>query len=510
MTTQIDLRELAIDRREPPRVKRRRKHLASRYLLPGVVMLGFLGMLGWAARDQFLPAQAVTVVPVVVTRAEIQQTGTPLFQAAGWIEPRPTPVLVPALAEGVIQELLVVEGQEVQAGEAVARLIDVDARLALQQAESNLALREADLASAEAELQAARMRLEHPVHLEAPLAEAESLLAKSETELASIPFLIEAAQARAEYAQQNLEGKQAAGSAVAARLVQQAQSEYDSAVAELEELEQRGPALQREVEALRRGREALAKQFHLLIEEKRQVAGSEAQVRAAEARVRQAQLAVDQARLQLERMVVKAPMAGKVLKLIARPGTRVTGMGPGSGQDATSVVSLYDPNMLQVRADVRLEDVPMIQIGQPVRIETASTKEPLQGKVLLATSSANIQKNTLEVKVAIESPPPTIRPQMLVTATFLAPPTPESDGSGSERQRLLVPQDLVESAGDAHAVWVAEAGGIARRRIVRLGQAGSEDLVEVIEGLRLTDKLISGGREELTDGDRIVIAGGDA
>ncbi|MEX0703340.1 MAG: efflux RND transporter periplasmic adaptor subunit [Planctomycetales bacterium] len=510
MTTELDLRQLAIDRREPPKAKRRRRRLVSRYVLPGGIVLGFLGMLGWAARDRFLPIKSVTVVPVVVARAEVRRGGAPLFQAAGWIEPRPTPVLVSALAEGVVRELLVVEGQEVQAGEPIARLIDVDARLALQQAESDLALRAAELASAQADLQAGRLRLEHPVHLEAALAEAESRLARTETELAGIPFLIQAGAARVAYARQNLEGKRSAGSAVAGRLIQQAQSEYDGALAELKELEQRQPRLQREVDALQRKQRALAEQLRLLIEENRTVADGQARVQAAEARLRQARLAVDKAQLQLERMVVEAPTSGKVLQLIARPGTRVMGLAPASGQDATSVVSLYDPHVLQVRADVRLEDVPLLQPGQPVRIETASSREPLTGKVLFATSSANIQKNTLEVKVAIDSPPATVRPEMLVTATFFAPSRPESDPGGSEQQRLLIPRRLAESAGEGHTVWIADASGLARRRSVRLGKAGTEELVEVVEGLSPTDKLISGGREGLTDGDRIAIAGEDA
>ena len=59
-------------------------------------------MLGWAVRDRFVPTKAVTVLPVIVSRPEVQQAGTPLFQAAGWIEPRPTPVLAAALAEGII------------------------------------------------------------------------------------------------------------------------------------------------------------------------------------------------------------------------------------------------------------------------------------------------------------------------------------------------------------------------------------------------------------------------
>ena len=512
MATELDLRQLALDRGTPVVPRRaRRRPVYSRYVLPGIVIFGFLAMLGWAARDRFLSSKAVTVVPVVVTRAEVQQAGTPLFQAAGWIEPRPTPVSVSALADGIIADLLVVEGQDIEAGQPVARLIDADAQLLLDQARADLALREAELENANAELHAARLRLENPVHLQAVLSEAQSQLAKTETALAAIPFLIQAAEARSVYSEQNLTGKQASASALAGRVIQQAQSEYESAVAELQELKGRESRLESEADALRKRRDALARQLELLLDETRQVAGTKALAKVAEARKRQAELAVQAAQLRLDRMTVKSPVAGRVLSLVAWPGSRVMGLGPGGEQTANTVVTLYDPQVLQVRADVRLEDVPLLQIGQPVRIETASVKEPIQGQVLYATSQASVQKNTLEVKVAISSPPPNVRPEMLVTTTFLAPEQSGSESEASEEQeRLLVPRQLVESSGDGHTLWLADPSGMARRRSVRLGKAGTDDLVEVLNGLTPTDRLISGGREGLRDGDSIMITGEDS
>lgn len=511
MATELDLRQLALDRSAPlaPR-HARRQPVFSRYVVPGIVIIGFLAMLGWAARDRFLPSKAVTVVPVVVTRAEVQQAGTPLFQAAGWIEPRPTPVSVSALADGIVEDLLVVEGQDIEAGQPVARLIVADAKLLLDQAQADLALREAELEHANAELHAARLRLENPVHLQAVLSEAQSQLAKTETALAAAPFLIQAAKARSVYSEQNLAGKQASSSALAGRVIQHAQSEYESAVAELKELKGRASQLESEADALRKRRDALARQLELLIDETRQVTGAKAQVKVAEARKRQAELAVQAAQLRLDRMTVKSPVAGRVLTLVAWPGSRVMGLDPGGEQTANTVVTLYDPQVLQVRADVRLEDVPLLQPGQPVHIETASVKEPIQGQVLYVTSQASVQKNTLEVKVAISSPPPNVRPEMLVTTTFLAPEQPRSESEASKAQeRLLVPRQLVESSADGHALWIASPSGMALRRRVRLGSAGTDDLVEVLDGLTPTDRLISGGREGLRDGDAITITGED-
>src|SRR6185295_2686703 len=109
---------------------RRSWRLGTRVVLPGIVLFGFLAVVAWAARDRLLPARQVTIMPVVTTQSDIQSEGTPLFQAAGWIEPRPTPIHVTALAEGVVEKLLVVEGQKLKAGEQVALLIQDDARLA--------------------------------------------------------------------------------------------------------------------------------------------------------------------------------------------------------------------------------------------------------------------------------------------------------------------------------------------------------------------------------------------
>src|SRR5687767_11248154 len=144
MALQVDLRQLAAPSGSGgPRIApRNRLTWLTRGLLPLVLLAGFAGVLAYSFRDALLPATSVTVVPVVAVRADIEQPESPLFQCAGWVEPRPTPVVVSALEEGVVAELLVIEGQELQAGDVVARLIEADARLRLQQAEAEVKSRQ--------------------------------------------------------------------------------------------------------------------------------------------------------------------------------------------------------------------------------------------------------------------------------------------------------------------------------------------------------------------------------
>ncbi|MFO1002744.1 MAG: hypothetical protein U0936_20635 [Planctomycetaceae bacterium] len=117
----LDLRQLAVDRTPAPTgVIPRRRRWISRFVIPGVILTGFASLLAVAAGMQFLPVPQVTVVPVITIRGDVQQAGTVLFQAPGWIEPRPTSIRAAALTSGVVEELLVVDGEEVRKGETVA------------------------------------------------------------------------------------------------------------------------------------------------------------------------------------------------------------------------------------------------------------------------------------------------------------------------------------------------------------------------------------------------------
>ncbi len=507
---QLDLQELAIDRRpsEKPTRLPRRTHPLSRLIIPGLIVSGFLVLLVIAGSEQFLSRLEVTVVPVIVSRAEIRQEGTELFQAPGWIEPRPTSISVPALAPGIVERLLVVEGQDVDAQQPVVELIQVDATFTLRPAQAAYDLRKAELNSAQAAHRAAKLRYEQPLHLQAAFSEAQSLLNKTRTAIAQIPFLTKSAEAKVEYARQNLQGKKLAGGGVPQRLVQEAESSLAAAESELNDLLNRPELLEKEAESLQSRAKALQGQLELLIEETRQLDETKAACEGAQARLEEANVALERARLDLKRMTVRAPVAGRVLRLIAYPGTRVMGLEANAGQSSTTVVELYDPTSLQLRADVRLEDVPLVAPGQKVRISTASLKESIEGQVLLPTSTANIQKNTLEVKVAIPNPPLAIRPEMLATATFLTPPPVEINEASKQAERLLIPRELIDtSSGDA--VWIVDSQHRAQLRPITLGNAGTGDLVEVSAGLHPTDRLISSGLAELSPGDRVAIVGED-
>ena len=504
-TTPLNLRQLALDKspRSHNAATTRPRRVFSRYVIPLGILLGFLTLFGTSIAKQLLPRKKVTVIPVIAKRGTVTSSGAVLFQAAGWVEPRPSSARVTALVGGVVDELLVVDGQEVQKGEAVAKLLMRDAELQVEQAEAAKEMANGELQRAEAEKKAATSRLNDPTHRRAELAEAESLLARANVELARLPSLVQAAEARQKFARLSFEGKSIAGTAVAGIALEQSRRDSELAAAELSELASRRPHLEKEVAALQSRVNALKDQLDQLVDEHRTLDDANARLVSAEAACHQALVQLEKSKLQLERTTIRAPFTGKVLRVVASPGSRVAGLDDSTGLDSSIVIEMYDPNRLQIRADVRLEDVAMVVPGAPVEIETPASGTKLEGRVLRPTSSANVQKNTLEVKVELLNPPSVVTPEMLVKATFLAPTTTQQPDSFTETQRLFVPKPLVQSGPQGPFIWVSTPDGSAAQQVIKAGADTGDGLVEVIEGLVITDKLIASGTDGLQSGDMI-------
>ena len=499
--TDVDLAELARPRTKVPPPRRRWR----RYWLPVLILLAFGLVLVSTLTDLLRPTIEVTVVrPARVTgeAGAAIASGSVAVQAAGWIEPDPFPVRVPALADGVVEEVLVQESDVVAAGDAVARLIDEDARIAHAAAGAELAARRAAHDEAEARRTIAEERMEAALEVTEAVAAtkadlagrraaaerrraavrqgaarlalaAEELAVQRELEEAgaSGPRQVEIAAARLEEERGLLAGLEAAA-AEAEAAVPQAEAAHVRAVAE---------------ERLR-------------FTDRLQVDVSRAAASRAAAEVQRATAALDEAALRLHRMTVTTPVAGVVLERLAVPG-RV--LSARSGDQA--VCSLFDPARLRVRVDVPQTDVAKIFVGQRAEIDASSRSgRPYAGEVLRIVQRADIQKVTLQAHVRVADGDGLLRPEMLVQVRFLG----GEGGGGAAATRpdaVLVPARLVQ---DGH-VWVIDAARstATRRAIETAGRRG--DAVLVTGGLNLTDKLIDEGRGQLEEGARVRVRSSD-
>ncbi len=509
---EIDLKQLAIDRHETTSdvgAGRSRRRLVTRYILPGSMVAGFLLLAGWLGWDVVFPPRDVTVVQLLTTRAVAAEAGTPMFQASGWVEPRPTSIRVAALAPGVVEKLMVVEDQLVEAGQPIASMIRDDATLELEAAEAVLSLRRAEQMDVEAVLAAAELRLSRPVHLEAPLRAAEGELAGVVTRVKSLPFETRQAEAVLVAARVDHSGKVAAKGVVAAVEIARAKAVLEQATAKVQDMHKRVATLAQEEQAWRQQVDALKIRLELLADETEARDQARARLRAAKAKIAAAGVGVSEARLKLDRMTVKAPAAGRVYQLVAAPGARIgAGMVQMQGHDGSTVVTLYQPDQLQVRVDVRFSDLPQVVTGQLVRINNPALAKPLTGRVLFVSSIADIQKNTLEIKVVIDTPPSLFKPDMLVDVTFLSAGKQPGAERSAVRPRHFVPRALVRSDAEGTFVWgVDQALGRVRRVEVTLGVGAPGGLVEVTGKLAMGNRIVARGAAGLMDGQRVKISG---
>ncbi len=454
----------------------------TRVLVPATIVVGTLGLLAYSARGTLQAVTAVQVIPVITdspagaganegtntagNAPRIASAPTLLVQAPGWIEPAPYSTIVPALAEGVVHEVLVLEGDRVDAGQVIARLIDRDAQLAVDSAEAQLAGLQGAKSKAEADIRAAEARL---ADVDDQLVRTRKLAATGgapESQLAGLQF--------------------------------------------------RHSALQEEL--------AAAKAVHL----------------SAISDVRMHEVACTEARLNLERMQIVSPISGVVMARFVEPGSRIS-MNSRQGSSAASesmggaIARLYDPRSLQVRVDVPLADCAKVQVGSVAEVVTEAVPDKVfRGAVTRVIHEANIQRNTVQVKVAIEDPVETLKPEMLARVRFYSSPASTSSlgrsqdsvaahGSNDSAQsggfqaqsglRLLIPEQVVlDRSGNAGRVWVVEhetknQTTVAADRKIVLETTNRTGLLAVTDGLRPGDRMIFEPPRSLRPGMRVRVSG---
>jgi len=463
----------------------------TRLALPGAILLAAATLLGYAARNSLRPALDVRVVQVV-SKASSGAVGSVTVQAPGWVEADPFPIYVPALASGVVREVLVLEGQAVEANQVVARLIDDDARLARDQARANLEDSRARLAGAEADW-------DDPIELDRQLALSQAAFQQVEAEREQVSAEIASQAARLNQLEDRYQRlaalppeSVAAQQVIEARLQRDAQQAVlDATRQKLEVVEAKRLTAEADLKAARDHRRLRIRQRQALDQ--------------AQADVQRAEVAVAEAELRLDRMEVRAPAAGIVMTRLAVPGSKL--MLEGDGKFSANAVHLYDPDKLQVRVDVPLAAAARVGVDQRAEVTVDVLPDRrFEGAVTRIVHEADIQKNTLEVKVAIHDPSPELKPEMLARVKFMG--SAAGRDSVGLAQHVFVPEQLLlDRTADAAQVWLLTARNQATRREVRLGSQGQDGWIETLTGLQPGDKVIAEPVAELEEGQRVRVTG---
>jgi len=445
-------------------------HWGTRVVLPIAILLAFGSLFAGSMISSLKPVAEVEVTPVIERPAikksvEISsnETGNVIVQAAGWIEPAPFPVYATTLTDGTVEEVLFLEGESVEKGEFLARLIDDDALL--------------DLKEAEAEYRAAEEIFEANIERvrDAAVAKATVEETKAAWELARAELDIEKAMQKEAQLIFNRRKDLVDDGTISQEDYDTAEAKATAQDARVRVVEQRIEELEAKLKRMKAEEEAADKHLDLRIEERRDL--------------ELAEVAYEKAKLRVERLEIRAPIDGVVMERMIEPGSMMMAMSENAAM--SKAAALYDPKKLQVRVDVPLADAAKIGVGQPAQIIVeVLPDQTFTGTVSRITNLADIQKNTLEVKVDVENPAPELKPEMLARVRFLSVTKDSADQQTVAGMAVFAPSEIV--ANDS--VWVVSEfdgeEGIASKRSITKTGAEKDGWAEIESGLQPGDLLI--------------------
>ncbi|MEO0395167.1 MAG: efflux RND transporter periplasmic adaptor subunit [Cyanobacteria bacterium P01_A01_bin.137] len=452
-----------------------------KFLLMGVLLLGSirfgLGLLaGRPSSDKEFLTQPVEqkTVPILIT-------------ANGTVNPVRSINLSPK-ASGVVQTLLVEEGDRVKAGQVIALMDDTDLqgdltqmqgqliqqqanlqRLVVGEPPENIANAEAALAEAEANLQELRNgnRAEDIAQAQARLQQSQATLQQRETTWARYEELYQAG-------------------AISQEELEQKQTDRDVARAQVKEAEE---ALTLQTAGTRS--EQLS-QAEARVEQQRQtvaalITGNRVEdIDQAEGQVKSAQGSLQTIETKIRDTQIMAPFDGVISQIYAEIGSFVSPSISGSGgvDSSSSSILMLSSSRNQVWVNLPESQIADVELGQSVLFKAdAFPGESFRGEVEHIAAQASVSQNvtSFEVKVSIEQQAAEkLKIGMNVEAQFEI---------GSLDQALLVPNAAVVRRLEGEGVYVLSDERTPTFQPIETGiTAGSQ--TEVTSGLNGNEQVL--------------------
>jgi RND family efflux transporter MFP subunit len=293
-----------------------------------------------------------------------------------------------------------------------------------------------------------------------------------------------------------------------AAAVAQAKANLASTRAELLEAASERDQAQREagrIQRIRADNPDLMSEQDLEVAENR-AATTAARAIGAKARIEAAQAALRVEQATLENSYIRAPFTGTVLRKEAEVG-EVVAPSVGGGLTRGAVVTMADLSTLEVEVDVNEAYIGRVRHEQPARITLdAYPDTAFRGWVRQVVPTADRQRATVQVKVAIADKDARILPEMGARVDFLTPPR-DTGTSGATvtpaPTSLRLPVSAVRDAGGQSVVWLVRDGRL-ESRAVEAGPA-SGGFREIRRGLSGGELVVTGGVETPTQGLRVKV-----
>jgi cobalt-zinc-cadmium efflux system membrane fusion protein len=220
---------------------------------------------------------------------------------------------------------------------------------------------------------------------------------------------------------------------------------------------------------------------------RKEVLHAEAELATAEAAVKEAQAGAEHSHRRLsllglkpcefgQQIVVRSPLAGKVLEINAVPGEY--------RNDTTApVVTIADLNTVWVTSQVPESSIRWIHRGEKVKIELAAYPgELFEGRVMRIADTVDSETRSVEVQTELVNLAGRFRPEMFATIRH---------SHGSKKLPVVPLSSLVQAEGSSW-IFVEDRPGRFRRTPVSTGEM-IEAGVPILSGVNAGERVVVDG-----------------
>jgi membrane fusion protein (multidrug efflux system) len=192
---------------------------------------------------------------------------------------------------------------------------------------------------------------------------------------------------------------------------------------------------------------------------------------------------------QIGERVIRAPFSGWVSLRTISVGAMAT--------QGTEIATISDLTVIKLDFTVPETMLAVLRAGLPIQAHAAAYPDrPFNG--VIQTIDPVIDPNTRAVTVRARLPNPerTLRPGMMMSVVI----------ESASRQSLSVPELAVVGEGDSRFVFTVDGNGRAHRTQVRTG-ARTGGRIEIVQGLRPGQRVVTEGIVKVADGMQVRLAG---
>jgi HlyD family secretion protein len=199
------------------------------------------------------------------------------------------------------------------------------------------------------------------------------------------------------------------------------------------------------------------------------------------------------AQAQLSYSEIRSPIDGVVTDRPLYPGELAAANVP--------LLTVMNISRLIAKAHVSQAEAAVLKVGNDAEIDVPGADEPLKARIELVSPAVDPGSTTIEVWFEVAKPNATLRPGMTVPVKAIAKTSKDS---------LVIPLSAVfRNADGTEYVLLAGGDNHARQQNVKTGIQSSES-VQITEGIKENDPVITAGGYGIPDKTAIKIEAGSA